>query len=120
MPKLVLVAVLLVACSRGGSQHEPGETYRIRAEIAAMPDGAASKAIELHHEAIPGFKNQQGKVSTMASMQMTFEVPSSVPLAGFALHDKVTATFEVLWDEKNPLRVTKLEKLPAETALTLE
>ncbi len=120
MKRAVLASLLLSACSGSTSRHDPADRYTVRAEIATMPDGAASTSIELHHEAIPSFKAQGGRVSTMASMQMPFEVPASVSLAGFAVKDKVAATFEVLWDEKNPLHLTKLEKLPAETALVLE
>lgn len=119
--KCALVASLLLsACSGSATQHAPADRYTVRAEIATMPSGAASTEIELHHEAIPSFKAQDGKVSTMSSMQMPFEVPTSVSLAGFSVKDKVAATFEVRWDEKNPLSLTKLEKLPAETALVLE
>lgn len=122
MTRALLAAALLTACGGQTTKKDPtAEHYTVRAEIATLPDGASSTAIELHHEAIPNFKAQDGKTSTMSSMQMPFEVEKSVSLGGFAVKDKVSATFEVEWkDEKNPLHLIKLEKLPAETALTLE
>jgi len=113
-----LFLVAMLGC--GGAKPQPAEHYTVRGEIATMPAGASSKEIEIHHEAIPAFKNEQGKVKTMDSMQMPFAVQPGVSLAAFQVGDKVTFDFDVVWDDKAPLHLTKLEKLPPETTLTLQ
>ena len=120
MRTAVVLATLLFGSSCESKASGPVERYLARGQITGMPAGTASKEIEIHHEAIPTFRNQQGKVTGMHSMPMPFEVTTATPLTGFAVGDKVSVSFEVRWDARSPLRVTALEKLPADTALTLE
>jgi len=117
-----LVFAVLLACSCSDSEPPPpvAETYMVRGAVTAMPDGERSKEVEIHHEAIPLFRNQQGKVAEMSSMQMSFAPTSGVLLAGVVVGDKVAFTFQVVWEDRRPLRLTKIEKLPADTKLLLE
>ena len=123
MPRALLLIGLMAAlprCSSGKSEVAGVENYTVRGKITAMPEGPRSKEIEIHHEAIPTFRNQQGKVAGMHSMPMPFAVAPGVSLAAFDLDDKVTVTFEVVWDDRSPLHLTRIEKLPPGTTLTLE
>ena len=123
MPRALLLIGLSVVIFASCGSRKPqaaGEHYTVRGKIAAMANGPQSKEIEIHHEAIPTFRNQQGKVNGMHSMQMPFAVAADISLAAFSVGDKVTFEFEVVWDDKSPLHLTRLDKLPADAALTLE
>lgn len=95
-------------------------TYTVRAEIVRLP-AAPGGELYLRHESIPDFRNSKGAEVGMMSMTMPFGAPAALDLAGFAAGDRVAATFEVRWSApKMPLRVTRLERLPAGTALEFD
>lgn len=98
----------------------PAATYTARGQITWMANGDRSKEVEIHHETIPTFRDRAGKLAGMPSMAMSFKVTPSAALAGFKVTDKVQLTFDVVWSDSSPLRLTKLEHLPADTALVLE
>jgi Cu/Ag efflux protein CusF len=94
--------------------------YTVRAEIVRLP-AAPGGELYLRHEAIPDFRDSQGETVGMASMTMPFGAPAELDLAGFAAGDRVEATFEVRWKaDRMPLRVTRLARLPAGTALEFD
>jgi Cu/Ag efflux protein CusF len=123
---LLAVAALAAAagCAAGSAppaaEAAADATYTVRAEIVRLP-AAPGGELYLRHESIPDFRDSKGETVGMASMTMPFSAPAALDLAGFAAGDRVEATFEVRWKAaKMPLRVTRLAKLPAGTALAFD
>ncbi|QKK07267.1 MAG: copper-binding protein [Planctomycetota bacterium] len=102
-------------------------TYTVRGQIVSVPSADKPLAdLEIHHEAIPDFKNREGVVFEnpttgvrgMKSMTMAFPVGEGVSLEGIEVGDLVTFTFVTVWGENYPeYRVTEITELPAETEL---
>jgi len=123
---LVAVAALALAagCARQAAPPSGASAadaaYTVRAEIVRLP-AAPGGELYLRHEAIPDFRDSKGEAVGMGSMTMPFGAPAELDLAGFAAGDRVEATFEVRWKaDRMPLRVTRLAKLPAGTALAFD
>jgi len=105
-----------------------GDVYPgLLGEITAIPvAGDPSTSLKIHHVQIPDFKTKDGTVhvnakgvSGMSSMTMPFPVGEGVDLSGLAVGDKVKFTFMVDWSGqgKTAWAVTKIEKMPADTAI---
>ena len=105
-----------------------GDVYPgLLGEITAIPvAGDPSSSLKIHHVQIPDFKTKDGTVhvnakgvSGMSSMTMPFPVGEGVDLSGLAVGDKIKFTFMVDWSgqSKNAWEVTKIEKMPADTAI---
>ena len=112
------VAVSTAACRAGGTLAPADATYSTRGQVVEVPKDAAGE-LSVHHEAVPDFRDAEGKPSHMDSMSMPFAVAPEVSLAGIAPGDKVEMTFEVRWSSQPALRVVKLHELPEGTALAL-
>ena len=122
--------VFLPACGPGGDESgAPAETaaasaariYQVRGVIRGLPDPETGAGrLEIRHEAIPDLVGQSGEVEGMAAMTMPFPVDAAVDLAGFAVGDVVGFELTVDWEADRPVAVTAMEKLPAETELTLD
>ncbi len=90
--------------------------YRVRGEIVRLPEGSGGE-IWIRHEAIPDFKDAEGKVVGMESMSMPFAVGAGLDLAGRAPGDRVTFTLSMRWNASPANAITALELLPEGTAL---
>ncbi len=113
MRRLIPLVVLVVACK---SDPRPADRYTARGRVEAIdPSGK----LDIHHERIADYKTRDGAANGMDSMVMTFTPVAGVKLDGIAPKDLVSFSFEVHWDEAPYLRVTKIEELPAGTALEL-
>lgn len=113
----------LAACS--GSAPEPVEAdpdlYSTRGIIRQLPDASRpGSELFIHHEAIPEFVDIHGEPKGMGSMTMPFPVTSAEQLDGLAVGDRVGFEFEVRWQGSPPMRITRIEPLPAETRLEFE
>lgn len=109
MRALTLSAPLLLFAACSSSQPA---AYTVRARVDQV-QGALWK---LQHEAIPTFRDKDGKTVGMAAMTMGFAAPAE----GTAkVGDLVEVTFEVRWGDKPPMRVTAVKTLPAGTKLQL-
>jgi Cu/Ag efflux protein CusF len=117
---LVLGLAALPACEKAPAPASPAARYTVRGSVAFLPDGEASKKLELKHEAIPSFKNRKGETTGMVAMQMPFGLAPGVSLAGIVVGDPVEFTFETRWDAEPSLVITALAELPAQTPLVLE
>lgn len=120
---LVLLPLAAAACSGGapseGERTAPAvQRYEVRGEVTRLPS-AAENALFVRHEAIPGFVDVDGEVVGMDSMAMPFPLAGGVELAGVEAGDKVRFTLEVEWEGDPPYRITRVEELPAATALDL-
>lgn len=111
----------LLACRAGApdAAAPPDATYRVRGEIVRLPAGD-SREVGIHHEAIPGFKDEKGNEVGMDSMTMPFLAAPPVALDGFAVGDRVEFEFEVRWKGARPILLVRLEKLPAGTRLAFD
>jgi Cu/Ag efflux protein CusF len=110
-------ALVLGAC---GNQPLPpaDSTYSVRGQVVELPASARGE-LTVHHEDVPDFRDRDGKPSHMDSMAMPFALAPGLPMSGIEPGDKVAMTFEVRWTAQPALRITKLEELPADTALDL-
>ena len=96
----------------------PVQTYEMRGVVAGLPDpNDPSKEFLIHHEAVADFTDIDGDVVGMDSMTMPFPLAEGVSLAGLAVGDKVRFTLEVEWDGDPPYRITRIDKLPPDSAL---
>ncbi len=113
------------------SQDEPKGSLDIYpdilGEITSLPiAGNPNTDLKIRHVQIPNFKTKDGTInvtadgiSGMRSMTMPFPIGEGVSLDGFAVGDKIKFTFAVDWSGqgKNAWEITKIEKLPADTAI---
>jgi len=115
-----LAAALVTAVAACGRQPLPpaDATYTVRGQVVELPASARGE-LTVHHEDVPDFRDRDGKPSHMDSMSMPFTLAPELPMSGIAVDDKVAITFEVRWNAQPTLRITKIEELPAETALDL-
>jgi len=119
--RLAAAALLLVAaaCSRSPKLAAPDATYTVRGVILSLDVAQSGGAITIDHEAVPGFKNRDGKPEPMASMSMPFGITPDLPVKGLAPGDKIEFTWELRWDGSPPTRIVKITKLPPSTPLEL-
>jgi hypothetical protein len=119
-PRLVLLSLALLAsflatdCSQKSG---PVQRYQMRAELLQLPEGS-NRDLLIRHEAIDGFADRDGKRVGMDPMSMPFPVAEGVSLAGLAPGDVVRCTLEVDWQQRSPVKIAAIEKLPAGTQLT--
>ncbi|MFW6059560.1 MAG: copper-binding protein [Phycisphaeraceae bacterium] len=114
---LALLATLTVGCGGDTTDQPAGDVYETRGVIRQLPTDATGD-LQIEHEPVPDFKDQDGEVVGMDSMTMPFPPADDVSLDGLAVGDKVRFTFVWRWDE-NSWTVTAIEKLPADTELDL-
>jgi hypothetical protein len=93
----------------------PAATYTARGKIASLP--TASSDMYLQHEAIPTFKDKDGKVVGMGTMTMPFPLAKGVTTDGLAVGDGVEFEFSVWWQPRVSYEVTRITKLPPGTTL---
>lgn len=112
---LALLAPLLPsACAQKSG---PVDRYDVRAEVMQLPEGPNLDLL-IRHEAIDGFADRDGKKVGMDPMSMPFPVAEGVSLAGLKVGDVIRCTLEVDWQQRSPVKISALEKLPAGTRLT--
>jgi Cu/Ag efflux protein CusF len=113
-----LLALAVAACD--GSATAPTAavaSYEMRGEIVRLPP-AGSREIAIRHEAVPDFRDEQGKVVGMGSMTMPFTLAPGLALESLAPGDRVHFTLEMRWQEPREIaRISRIEKLPAGTRL---
>ena len=112
-----LPLALLAACS---GPAVPPKDYALRGVVRQLPDPKdPATALYLHHEAVAGFVDRDGKATEMESMTMPFDLAEGVSLAGVAVGDPVQATLHVDWSAARPARITQLAELPPGTRIEL-
>jgi Cu/Ag efflux protein CusF len=115
----ILVLAVAAACGGGQAATPADGVYTVRAEIVRLP-AADGGELYLRHEEIPDFRGRDGKRSAMMSMTMPFNVEDGVELESFGNGDRVVADFEVRWQDRRPLLVTQIERLPDGTRLDFD
>lgn len=115
-------ALVPIACSKPPTAPAgPVDSYAMRGEIARLPHPGA-REIVIRHEAVPGFRDESGKVVGMEAMTMPFTLAPDLPasaLGGLAPGDRIAFTLEMRWRSASDIAlISRLEKLPAETAMS--
>ena len=115
------VALFPLACSRpAATAAGPVESYAMRGEIVRLPR-AGEREIAIHHEAVPGFRDESGKVVGMEAMTMPFTLAPDLTasaLDGLAPGDRIAFTLEMRWqDPRDIARISRLDRLPEGTPL---
>jgi len=113
-----LAVLALAACgAEPEAPQAPPVTYEMRGLVRQLPQADHPRPeILVHHEAVPGFRDEQGETVGMAAMSMAFPVDPAL-VEGIGVGDKVAFELEVAWDGSPPLRTVRLEKLPDDTQL---
>ena len=124
---LVVAGALLVACGSDespagdGSDAAGARTYQVRGVLKSLPDPETGAGrLLIRHEAIPDLIGASGEVEGMTAMTMPFPAADEVDLAGFEVGDIVRFELRVDWEAARPVAVTAMERLPADTELTLD
>lgn len=115
------LALVHLACGKPpAAPAGPVDSYAMRGEIVRLPQ-PGSREIVIRHEAVPGFRDDAGKVVGMEAMTMPFSLAPDLPeaaIAGLAAGDRIAFTLEMRWQDPGEIaRISRLEKLPAGTGL---
>ncbi|MFN7132272.1 MAG: copper-binding protein [Myxococcales bacterium] len=95
-----------------------GDRYTVRGELVRITrnDASAPPQLTIRHEAIPDFKDADGKVVGMEAMVMPFPLAPGASAEGLSPGDKVRFRFVMDW-ATNRYQVEQLEKLPPDAEL---
>lgn len=116
MLRVAAAACSLIAAACGDDDRTPttppDQTYTTEGRVERLPRrGAEIRDISIAHEAIPEFRDREGREVGMEAMTMQFEVAEPVSLAGLAPGDRVRFTFEIRWNARPMLYVTEIDEV---------
>jgi Cu/Ag efflux protein CusF len=115
---LAVAALAAFAGCRGKAPVPHADVYTVRGVVEKLPQAdGPDKNLYIHHQTIPDFRDEHGKVVGMMSMTMPFPVAAGVSLAGIAPGDPVEFTFTMSWGKPSGYQITRIEKLPPGTAV---
>lgn len=92
------------------------QVYQVRGLVRQLPGTQPGGKLLIEHEPIDQFVDSFGDVVGMDSMVMPFTPAEGVSLAGLQIGDKVAMELRVDWKAVEN-RLTRIEKLPADTEL---
>jgi Cu/Ag efflux protein CusF len=114
------LAAALGGC-RGKAPAPSADVYTVRGVVEKLPQAdGPDKNMYIHHQPIPSFRDEHGKVVGMMSMTMPFPVAAGVSLAGIAPGDPVEFTFTMSWGQPSGYQITRIQKLPPGTVINFE
>ena len=93
----------------------PPDRYAMRGIVVQLAS-AGSTDVLIRHEAVPGFRDEFGKVRTMPAMTMPFTPGPGVSVQDLKVGDKVGFTLDVDWPHIT-IVVSRISRLPADTVL---
>jgi len=121
LPGLAAGPLVLLVLACVPESKTAGRTYAVRGLVRQLPSADRPQSeLVIQHEAIPDFTAMDGKVVGMESMAMPFPVADPAALAALEVGDRIAFTLRVDWDASPPVRVERLEKLPADARLDFE
>jgi Cu/Ag efflux protein CusF len=119
-PRLTTLFALAFAFACGPrAETAAPASYPVRGEVVSMP-GAGGREVLIRHESVPGLRNAAGEVVGMESMTMPFALGEDVDRATLAVGDRIEFVLEVRWDDRDPVTVTQVTKLPPGTRLEFD
>lgn len=115
---IALALALSLGC--GGGKELPAadltaERFTTRGKVMKIE----GHTIDIFHEHMPRILTVDGTHEEMSPMTMHFSATASAPLAGIAVGDAVKIAFTAHYKTDAVLRLVSIEKLPADTKLTL-
>jgi Cu/Ag efflux protein CusF len=117
----VLAVAVSAALGCGGRAPAPVvDVYTVRGVVEKLPQAGGDTNLYVHHAAIPGYRDDTGKVVGMMSMTMPFPVAAGLSLDGIAPGDPVEFTFRVMWRPHTGYEITGIHKLPAGTVVDFQ
>lgn len=114
----VLMLPVWLAGACGGAREEVA-SYHVRGLVKEVSGEGAEARASIHHEALPTFKDRDGKVVGMEAMEMIFGLAPGVSPAQLTAGDKVAIDFDLHWSKNPPIVITRAQRLPADTVLQL-
>lgn len=112
-------ALLATGCDEQKELPPPDQSYTVRGRIEQLPKRKGDDML-IHHEAIDGFVDGEGKKVGMKAMVMPFTPADDLSVDQAEAGDEVRFTFEVRWGGDPMLRVTDLDELPSGTDLDFD
>ena len=109
-------ALLALGC---GASEEATTSYHTRGLIQDISGSGPDLRVTIHHEAVPSFKDRDGKASPMSSMSMIFGLADAIQPSALSVGQKLELDFDVRFSKTPPLLISRLKQLPADTALVL-
>ena len=117
---IALACACALACaSCGDDLGRADAVYRVRGQVVSQDGTGADARVVVAHEAIPSFKDRDGKLGRMPAMTMAFNMAPDVPAPKLTPGSRWQLTFEVRWRREPVLRITRVEPLAPGTELTL-
>ncbi len=115
-----LMLALLAGC--GGKTATPtADMYTVRGVVEKLPQSdGPDRSLYIHHEPIPGYRDENGATVGMMAMTMPFPVAPGVSLDGIAPGDPVEFTFAVTWKPKSGYEITAIHELPPDTVIDFD
>lgn len=96
------------------------QTYTVKGVIDRLPSADGKQLLMVHHQALPGFVDAEGKAVGMPEHSMSFPwLAPGLDLSGLREGDAIELTFEVRWKTEPRSLVTNITKLPPGTKLDL-
>jgi len=116
--RMLVLAMLVLAGCADQTPFPPPRSYEVRGLVRQVPEeGRPGSQLMIHHEAIPGFVDAEGRSVGMKAMTMPFPVAEPELTADLSPGDKVLFELVVDWETSPPIAIVRVEKLPEETVL---
>jgi hypothetical protein len=126
---LIRLCVLLSCAGAACSQERHSESgaispadyvYPLRGQIVKIETVGPDTIATVAHEAIPSFKDRDGRAGTMPAMTMPFVLSSHIDRSQLTPKSQWQLTLEVRWSQAPGMLITEAKPLAAGTTLTLE
>ena len=113
---LAALLLLISGFIAAGCGNSRSSDYEVRGVVLSVSE----KSIDLLHEAIHNFRNQEGETVGMDVMAMTFGVRDNVSVNNITAGDKVYVKFNVNWSRNPRLMITSIRALEPDVKLQLD
>lgn len=113
----LLLPFFLLACgaregAKPGISKRGAIAYKVRGTVRSLALPLQNPPmLAIEHEAIPGYVDVFGEISTMPSMTMEFPYARSLSLTGIEVGDAIEFTFVVDDSRVPPFEITALREL---------
>ena len=119
---VVLLTALLIGCSSTPAPppSATATTYTVKGRLESIKPAANGYGfLNIKHEAVPGFRDEKGKVVGMEVMTMPFAYGPGIQTDTLPLGGAVELVFVMDYAAQPMLSVTQIKALPKATKLSL-